>query len=165
MPPRELFEDEPAGVVPRPLVPAPGIAEPRDQEIQRRGTIAPTEEAHLFLARLLLGCFAFALGASLALGTLFALRHLALGQLTLLELLALDLLGLRLDEARRPRHGREHGLLWVVHVGEALAHPQVSQAQRVADRHPADVELEVLGNLHRQRLDGDLAVDLREDTA
>ena len=98
-------------------------------------------------------------------GSLLALRHLALGQLALLELLALDLFGLRLDEPRRHRHRREHRLLGVVQELDALLHRQVDQAQRVADRHPGDVELEVLGNLHRQRLDRDLAVDLGEHAA
>ena len=35
---------------------------------------------------------------------------------------------------------------------------QVDEAQRVADRHTADVQLDPVGNLHRQRLDVDLAV-------
>jgi hypothetical protein len=93
-------------------------------------------------------------------------RNLALGQLALLELLALDLFGLGLDEARRHRHRRQHRLLRVVEVGDALGgRAQVDEAQGVADRHAAHVQLEVLGDLHRQGLDPDLARDLREHAA
>ena len=41
----------------------------------------------------------------------------------------------------------------------------VHQAKRVADVHVGDVDLDPLGNLHRQRLDVDLARDLREHAA
>src|SRR5439155_10285480 len=47
--PGQLLEDHPAGVVPRALVLAARIAEPGDEQVQRRGTTAPTEEAHLTL--------------------------------------------------------------------------------------------------------------------
>ena len=47
--PRELVEHEPARVVTRALVLAARVAEARDQQVQRRGLLAPTEEAHLFL--------------------------------------------------------------------------------------------------------------------
>ena len=39
------------------------------------------------------------------------------------------------------------------------------EAERVADRHAGDVELEVVRDLQRQRLDVELAADLREDAA
>src|SRR5919201_5527224 len=92
MPARELVQHEPAGVVARALVVAARVAQPRDEQIERRGPLAPTKQAHGALA---LG------GAGLAgsvpaglvrglggtLGSLLALRHLALGQLALLELL------------------------------------------------------------------------------
>src|SRR5439155_4907554 len=106
MPARNLVEHHPAGVVPCALVLAPGIAEPRDEQVQRRGPAAPPEEPHLALgvAGLALGAGAglFALGARLAFRSFLALRNLlALGQLAFLELLlALDFLGLGLDELR-----------------------------------------------------------------
>ena len=153
----------------------PGIAEPRDEQVERRGALAPTEEAHgpnprSSLARRSRRALRprprLRPRDGLALGTLFALGNLALGQLALFELLALDLFRLGLDEPRRHRHRREHRLLRVVQVRDALGRRvEVDEAQRVADRHPADVELEVLRNLHRQGLDGDLAADLREHAA
>ena len=97
---------------------------------------------------------------ALALGSLLALGHLAF-----LELLALDLFGLRLDELGRHRHRREHRLLGVVQEPEPLEGRKVGEAQGVADRHPADVELEVLRDLERERLDRDLADDLGEHAA
>src|SRR6185295_7998261 len=54
MPARQLVEHEPAGVVAGPLVLASRIAEARDEQIQRRGALAPTEEAHLALVGALL---------------------------------------------------------------------------------------------------------------
>ena len=76
--------------MPGALVLAAGVAQPHDQQIQRRGTLAPTEEAH----SLFLGGFLLAGGAlrprqrpspsgGLALRSLLALGHLALGQLEL----------------------------------------------------------------------------------
>ena len=44
--PRELVDDHPAGVVPVARVLAAGVAEADDEQIQRRGALAPTEEAH-----------------------------------------------------------------------------------------------------------------------
>jgi hypothetical protein len=49
VPARQLVEHEPAGVMASPLVLAARIAEAYDQQIQRRGALAPTEEAHLVL--------------------------------------------------------------------------------------------------------------------
>ena len=51
VPPRQLVEHQPARVVTGPLVLAARVAEARDQQIQRRGALAPTEEAHLALGR------------------------------------------------------------------------------------------------------------------
>src|SRR5919204_272957 len=83
----QLVEHEPAGVVSRALVPASGVSEPHDKEIQRRGPVAPTEDAHLALGgALLAGCLPAGLGRRLggALRCLLALRHLhSLGQLAL----------------------------------------------------------------------------------
>src|ERR671934_2813470 len=93
-------------------------------------------------------------------GRLFALGHLALRQL-----LAFLNLGLRLLDTRRQRHGREDGLLGVVEIRDAVDRSEVGQAERVADRHPADVEVDVLRNLHRERFDVDLALHLREHAA
>ena len=82
-----------------------------------------------------------------------------------LAFLALDLLGLGLDDTRRHRDRREDGLLGVVEERHALLHLEVGEAQGVADCHLSDVELEMLGDLQRQRLDRDLAIDLREHAA
>ena len=46
LPPRELVEDEPAQVVARALVLATRVAETRDQQVERRGALAPTKKAH-----------------------------------------------------------------------------------------------------------------------
>src|SRR5215203_3625550 len=128
--------------------------------------LAPTEEVHLPLrgAGLALGALAgpFAgLRRSLgsALGSLLALGHLG----ALRQLLALFDLGL--DDARRHGHVRQHRLLRIVEVDDALARGKVGQAERVADGHATDVQLDPVGNLHRQRFDVDLADDLGEDAA
>src|SRR5439155_2487742 len=103
-------------------------------------------------------------GWGLAFGGTFgrlAFRHLALGQLLAL----CRLLRLGLDFACRQADAREHGLLRVVEIADAVDRRQVGEAERVADGHAADVEVDVLGNLHRQGLDVDLALYLREHTA
>ena len=46
VPPRELVDDHPADVVPVALVTRAGVAEARDEQVERRGRLAPTEEAH-----------------------------------------------------------------------------------------------------------------------
>src|SRR6185369_2119523 len=92
VPPRELVSDHEADVVPRRRVLTPGIAEPDDQEVERRGLLAPTEQAH----GLALGSF-FAGGVRLRLAALGSCLALALG-LGALFTLALDLLAfLELD--------------------------------------------------------------------
>src|SRR5580765_684552 len=98
---------------------------------------------------------------------LFALGHLALRQLLALrKLLALDtFLGLRLDFARRQADTRQHGLLGIVEVRDALHRPEVGESKSVADRHAADIEVDVLRDLHGQGLDVDLALHLREHAA
>src|SRR5437588_450049 len=100
------------------------------------------------------------LGGSLggALGSLLAFRHLG----ALLELL---FLGLGLDDLRRKRDVCEDDLLGIVEVRDALTGRQIGEAHRVADPEPADVELEVLGDVHRQALDAHVARHLREDAA
>src|SRR5581483_1594853 len=96
VPARELVDDHPPRVVPRTGVLAAGVAEPRDEQVERRGILAPTEEAH--------GDLAFG-GAGLAGGVCLRLRRffgralgrfLALGDHALRNLLAFlgDLLGL-----------------------------------------------------------------------
>ena len=82
MPPRELVDDEPANVVARVLVLAPWISEASDEQVERRGALAPTEESHdlAFGSTGLagLGCAGIRLRLGLALGR--ALRRLfALG--------------------------------------------------------------------------------------
>src|SRR5215211_6811708 len=80
VPARQLVGDEPADVVPRPLVLVAGIAETGDKQVERRGLLAPTQQAHLLLGALgsLAGGFALGLGRYLALGlgSLLALRQL-----------------------------------------------------------------------------------------
>ena len=46
VPARQLVDDQPAGVVPRLLVLAAGIAEPRDEQVERRGGHAPAQQMH-----------------------------------------------------------------------------------------------------------------------
>ena len=46
VPPRELVDDHPADVVPVARMFAARVAETDDEEIERRGAVAPTEEAH-----------------------------------------------------------------------------------------------------------------------
>src|SRR5581483_190790 len=46
VPSRELVDDQPSCVVTRTLVLSPRIAEPGDEEIERRGAVAPTREPH-----------------------------------------------------------------------------------------------------------------------
>src|SRR5262249_12016430 len=81
------------------------------------------------------------------------------------QLLALLDLRLRLLDAGREPHGCEDGLLRVVQVGHTLQRSEVDEAQRVADRHSRDVQVDVLGDLHRQRFDIDLTLHLRETAA
>jgi len=78
-------------------------------------------------------------------------------------LLALLDLGLGLLDTRRLRDGREDGLLEIVEQRDALGNRERGEAEGVADVHPGDVHVEVLGHLHRQRLDVELVGDLRED--
>ena len=150
-PPRELVHHHPADVVAVALVLAPGVSQPDDEQVECRGRLAPTKQPH----GLALGCALLAGGVRLRLGRrlggafrcLLALRHLALGQL--LALCELLFLGLGLDDlGRRPNRG-EHRLLEVVEVAHSLVGGQVGEPQRVADRHPADIELESLGDLQR----------------
>src|SRR5918912_2805643 len=93
------------------------------------------------------------------------LRPLLGGRLALRNFLALlgDLLGL--DLPRRQRNRCENRLFRVVEERDSVDRREIGDAQRVADRHVADVELDMLRNLHRQRLDIDLPLDLREDAA
>jgi hypothetical protein len=46
VPAGKLVDDHPAGVVPVAGVLATRVAEAHDEEIERRGAFAPTEEAH-----------------------------------------------------------------------------------------------------------------------
>ena len=59
---------------------------------------------------------------------------------------------------------RDDGLR-VVEQRDALRHRDVADAERVADAHVGDVEIDVLRHLERQRLDLDLAQRLREHAA
>jgi hypothetical protein len=45
VPPRELVGHHPSGVVPVVCMLAAGISQARDEEIERRGMLTPTEEA------------------------------------------------------------------------------------------------------------------------
>src|SRR6266511_3449970 len=157
VPAYELVHDEPADVVAVARVLAPGVAESRDEQVERRGALAPApEERHLALGRAGLAGLA---AVRLALGRRRGLAlggNLALGQLALFAFLDLDL---GLLEARRDRQRRDHGV-GVVEEGDSGLPREVGDAERVADRHSAHVEVDVLGNLHRQGLDVDLARDL-----
>jgi hypothetical protein len=71
--------------------------------------------------------------------------------------------GLDLDGGRR--QGGDDRLVRVVEERDALDRRHVRQAERVADLEPAHVGLDVLGHLHRERLDADLVRDLAEHAA
>src|SRR5438094_767103 len=164
-----------------------GIGGPRDERVRVlfRGEIrehvvraltliAPARptDAHAQAKDATGGALAFG-GAGLALlarACVAGSRALAFGALrgflALRQFLALlQLLGLRLDFADREADARENRFLRIVQVGDAVDRRQVGQAESVADRHAADVEVDVLRNLHRQRLDIDLALHLREHAA
>ena len=94
----------------------------------------------------------------LALGGTPRVALLALGQL-----LALLGLGLGLDD--RGGDGGDHGLVRVVEERDALELGQVLEPERLAHLEPADVGLDRLGHLHRQRLDVDRRRRLVEDAA
>src|SRR5205085_1174390 len=55
--PRQLVGDEPADVVPRPLVLAARVAEAHDEQVERRGGLASTEQAQLVPLQVLLPSF------------------------------------------------------------------------------------------------------------
>src|SRR5829696_9896691 len=96
VPARELVRDEPADVVPGPLVLAPRIAETRDEQVERRGLLAPTQHAH----RLVLDGAGLARGVGPGLGRCLrgtVGRFLALRQLDALLALLEHLLWLLED--------------------------------------------------------------------
>src|SRR6266545_298484 len=160
MAPRQLLDDHPADVVAVTFVCAPGIAEPHDEQVERRGAFAPTPRQ---TQRLLLGA-GLALLCS-RLGTLgSALRTLLLGHALELALLAFLDLFLGLLDTRRHRQRREHGFR-IVEEREPFARGEIAETKRVAHRHSADVELEMLGHLHGERFDIHLADNLRERPA
>src|SRR6266540_6324830 len=130
---------------------AAGVAQPDDEQVERRGLVASTEEAHG-------GCLAF--GSARLAGGLAAGRRLGCA---LRRLLALGHL-LGLDLARRHRQRREYRV-GIVEELHALGRAQVGETKRVSDLHRADVEVEVFWDLHRQRLDVHLAVHLRDHAA
>src|SRR5919197_2246327 len=122
VPARELVEHHPAGVVTVTRVLAARIAEADDEEVERRGAFASTpREAHLALGGAGLALLARGrLGGRLALPfgrtpRLLAPRNLPLGQFFALLDLRLGLL-----DARRHGHRREHRLLRVIEVGDAV---------------------------------------------
>ena len=137
------------------------VAEADDEQVERRGVVAPTEEPH-YPSESEPG----SAGASPSAAS--AAARLALGRLaldTLLALLALDLLGLGLDLDDRCGDVRDHGLVRIVEEDDAFDRRQILEPERVADLHPADVGLDRLGDLHRQRLDVDRRRWLREHAA
>src|SRR5262245_11331181 len=131
--------------------------------VERRGLLAPTEQAH----GLTLGVLLFAGGVRLRLAALGSRLALALGALLALDLLAflaLDFLGLGLRLLRGRADCREDSL-GIVEELHALGHAQVGEPEAVADDQRGDIELEMVGNLHWERLDAHFAVDLAEDAA
>src|SRR5688500_15525688 len=94
-------------------------------------------------------------GRCLALGA--ALRALLAGHALELAFLALGEDGLGLLDARRHRHRRQHRLLGIVEVRDTLAGREVGETDGRVQLETADVELDPLGDLHRQSLDVDLA--------
>ena len=109
--------------------PRPGIPEARDEQVERRGPFAPTEEAH-YSSEASSAAASPSAGSSPSarLGSLLALGEL----LALLELL---FLGLGLDDLRRDGHGRDHRFLGVIEERHAVLRGNVGQAERVAHLH------------------------------
>ena len=162
----ELVAHHEADVVPRRGVLSPRIPEARDEQVERRGALAPTEEPHregLFLAldrAGIAGCVGAGFGGLIR----CALRPLVLRHV--LEIFGLGLVEHLLGEldARRLRHAREHRL-GIVEERDPVGNREIARAQVVADRERRDVRLDPVGNLHRQRLDVHLAPDLGQHTA
>ena len=59
----------------------------------------------------------------------------------------------------------DHRLVRIVEERDALGRRDVLEAKDVADVHGGDVDVDVLGNLHRESLDLELARDERDDAA
>src|SRR5205823_7301802 len=151
----ELVDDHLPDVVTVTDVLPPGIAEADDEQVERRGALAPPPgQAHLLLA----GFGRAALFAGCGLRTLGS----GFGRLALDALFAFDGLDLGLLDAGRHRHGRKHRRLEIVEHGDRVRHLELRQTERVADVHAGDVDVEVLGNLERQAFDVYLVDDLRE---
>ena len=158
----ELVDDHPADVVPVARVLATRVAETDDQEIERRGATRPDGRRRTVTPRV---------GAGL--GLRVARGRLALGsarprrprpprprQLALLALLGLGLdLGVGAETvAMTVSCGSSRKI-------DALDRRDVLEPERVADLHAADVGLDALRDLHRQRLDVELELRLRDDAA
>ena len=156
--PGELVDDHPAGVVTVARVLAAGVAETDDEQIERRGALAPTEEAHYSSDRSRSRTRPQPRPRGSRPRPPRPRGLLALGQL-------LALLGLGLDLDDRGGDGGDHGLVRVVEEHDALERRQIFEPERVAHLEPADVGLDRLRDLHRQRLDVERRRGLVEDAA
>ena len=161
--PRELVDDHPAGVVARGCVLAARVAETGDEQVERRGVLAPTEEAH--------GSASSAVPASPARAR--PRRRLALGLRSGLALRrsspSSSLLAFLEPRAPRPRVGTVTVASTVSGIVEAASRPRERRGRTARSVSPISSRLTSssisLGHLHRQRLDVYLARDLREHAA
>ena len=130
------------------------VAEPDDEQVERRGVLAPTEERQ---------------GLLLVGGSCRRPRSRGLGgDLALSALLALGRLASSASRSARPRG--------VEHVASTVSCGVVEERHARDGRHvlsrrmsptlePAEIDLDVLGDVRRQRLDVQLARDLLDDAA
>ena len=183
--PRQLGPDLEADVVARPLVLAPRVAEADDQNAAIVPADGPIPSAIWTLSARRRAVAAVAAGpaaeqgqrllpfgvagvAGVAALALFGGCGLALGRFALfadqLRLFLDDGLGLLLDARRR--EGGNGDLLGIVGDElDAVRDAHRGKLKRVVDLHRGDVDDDPVGDLGRQRLDGDLAGYVLQDAA
>ena len=159
VPARELVDDHPADVVPVPRVLAARIAEPDDEQVERRGAFAPAPGQDASYPSVVPGSPSADDSPS---PSAAPSGRSSPGS----------------SSPSSPSTTSSSGSstrVGIVKVASTVSGSSSSVApsgtRRSARRsvspmtHPADVELEVLGNLHRQRLDVHLSRDLRQRAA
>src|SRR5919106_853421 len=162
VPSGELVRDHPPHVVTIPCVFGAGVAQSRDEQLERRGGLAPTKEPHELL---LVGFGGLARFGRLALLRRLALLALFAGLGQSFRLCLGGGLGFRLFElGERTGHGDadDHGFVRVVEERHTLRRAYVLEAEDVTDVERRDVDVDVVGHVHRQRLDVELALHERD---
>ena len=158
--PRELVDHHPADVVPIPLVPRSGVAETSDEQVERRGRLASTEDAHGYSS-------GSELSPSSADSASARPRPRPPPQ------------PLPRPPLRRPRasasssSAKPRGTETVAITVSCGSSSSVTLSMRrdvrepkdVADLHVRDVDVDVLRHVRRQRLDLELACHEREHAA